>query len=730
VHKLKVSVVINTFDRPLELEKAIEALLQSNFIDFEIVIVCGPDDGSSERMVTSRFPQVRIARTPYRNLSVSRNVGIKNSIGQWIAFLDDDGIPEWNWLTELLNYAELNALDVCSGPLISRTGLDYQAISTFSDTNGDSKTFKHPNFKLDIQKFFEISGNHFPSVVGANFIIKREVLSAIGGYDEEYEYYLDETDLCIRAHQQGFKISHSPVGAVHHKWRAGVVRGENRVISNYFPILKNRAYFSLRHNQNKLSIIEIKANWEAFASNCKMQLNWHILNGDLEVSDLVEFESQKIEAWDRALIASLMPAKTQKYYWLNKYEIGLAQPSLATKLKREMILISCRGASPMGSGGIINAVKEYAKGLVELGYVVKILYCDPKALRISDEHVDFVSGLWWINIAESPTHLRNYNNYVNNSLNLENQELPDSVKFFQSQLVTWLKWQTIFSSSNLVITQSWDAEGFLINRVPNSFQHIVMAYTPALKVAELSMDKEEQGLLSMLWEYELATLNSADLVIADSKALSTLLRSIGCKTKIRVSHLGTEMSEVSDPKPGKYFLFVGNLDPRKGFDWLFATWRQAVDTENYFNLKIVGINQNAFFQYCRDQNIDTTVLPEICGTVTRQELSELYRDCIAIILPSRWESFGLPIIEALKYRRPFIASDNSALRELALETGAGELVEFGDVRALLASINKMNHQEQERPGDRVQGIVREKFSRSSAAKRLDAILVDFFGDNR
>jgi len=91
----KVSVIIPTHNRPELLKRAINSVLAQTYQDFEIIVV---DDGdiSAEDIVKS-FSDSRIRfirhETPHRGGSATRNTGIKNATGEFIAFLDDD--DEW-----------------------------------------------------------------------------------------------------------------------------------------------------------------------------------------------------------------------------------------------------------------------------------------------------------------------------------------------------------------------------------------------------------------------------------------------------------------------------------------------------------------------------------------------------------------------------------------------------------------------------------------------------------
>ena len=60
---------------------------------------------------------------------------------------------------------------------------------------------------------------------------------------------------------------------------------------------------------------------------------------------------------------------------------------------------------------------------------------------------------------------------------------------------------------------------------------------------------------------------------------------------------------------------------------------------------------------------------DVRGWVEQDELAELYRRAAALLLPSRFEGFGLPVLEAMASGTPVVLSDDPALREVAGDAG-------------------------------------------------------------
>jgi len=118
-----------------------------------------------------------------------------------------------------------------------------------------------------------------------------------------------------------------------------------------------------------------------------------------------------------------------------------------------------------------------------------------------------------------------------------------------------------------------------------------------------------------------------------------------------------------------YLLFVGAVQPRK--DPL-----AALDAAHAMGLPLVVVGpekDKALAAELRRRGAD------VRGAVPKTELAELYRRAAAVLLLSRFEGFGIPVLEAMASGTPVVLSDDPALREVAGDAGA-----YGPVAEALA----------------------------------------------
>jgi glycosyltransferase involved in cell wall biosynthesis len=129
------------------------------------------------------------------------------------------------------------------------------------------------------------------------------------------------------------------------------------------------------------------------------------------------------------------------------------------------------------------------------------------------------------------------------------------------------------------------------------------------------------------------------------------------------------------PAPARdrpYLLYVGTLEPRKNVPLLMDAWRE-VRKRHPIDLVLAGRRREDFPELPAESGL------ELRGLTAEEELPELYSGALAVVYPSYYEGFGLPVLEAMQCGAAVIASRDRAISEVAGD--AAILVDANDRRA-------------------------------------------------
>ena len=88
-----VSVIIPTYNRELTLSRALDSVFSQSYPITEVIVIDDGSTDSTESLVKNSYPQVNFLQQSNRGVSAARNLGIKQAVGSWLAFLDSD--DEW-----------------------------------------------------------------------------------------------------------------------------------------------------------------------------------------------------------------------------------------------------------------------------------------------------------------------------------------------------------------------------------------------------------------------------------------------------------------------------------------------------------------------------------------------------------------------------------------------------------------------------------------------------------
>jgi glycosyltransferase involved in cell wall biosynthesis len=204
----KVSVVVCVYNGERTIDACLASLKKLNYPNYEVIVV---NDGSTDgtRQIAESYDYIRLVNQENKGLSEARNVGIRASKGEIIAFTDADCMADPDWLSYLVARFRSSDFGAVGGPNLSPADDSWVA----------SCVAVSPGAPTHVLLDDEVA-EHIP---GCNMAFRRQALEAINGFDPIFRAAGDDVDVCWRLQNKGYKIGFSPAAVVWH-FRRNTIR--------------------------------------------------------------------------------------------------------------------------------------------------------------------------------------------------------------------------------------------------------------------------------------------------------------------------------------------------------------------------------------------------------------------------------------------------------------------------------------------------------------------------
>jgi glycogen(starch) synthase len=686
-----VSVVVNTYNRADSLRLALLGLEQLDYPIFEVVVVNGPSDDDTEEVLAQYAGRVKVARCEHRNLSESRNIGIRLSAGEIVAFIDDDAYPDPGWLDPITVAYDDPEVAAAGGPVYNFTGMTIQAWSSYVDSLGNA--WAEWSSAPDLTELISApASNVVPYTIGTNASFRRAVLAGIGGFDEEIDYYLDESDVCRRLIDSGYVVRTLDDGFVYHKFLPSSVRDKPDVVKDYYQVLKSKFYFALKHGTRHKSFFEVCEDLASFVQVAKHDVERAVSIGLLSVADQRKFESDSHKASNAAFEAFLYAKpRTRRPEWFgSNTEALLPFPTRRPRHEKLNVCYLTQEYPPTRVNGIGRVVHLLATGMADAGHVVHVLTRGEGGPR-----VDLEEGVWVHRLAivehappsdpKVPSHLWDYSATMCEELRRIHAHRPIDV----------------------VQAPNWDSEG-IAAELDGRFRVVIGLYTPLKTLTRVdrlfaeTLEGDDPTLRDMV-DLERYAYEHAGGILACGPAVMDEVETeyeivLDRRFVGLVPHGLADLTSGVKPaeRPGKVnVLFVGRLEARKGIDTLLECVDQLAQEFDDVVFTVVGDDSlpaaggttfrrafEASAKYARGR-------VQFTGPVDDDLLRSFYAGCDILVVPSRFESFGLILVEAMMFSKPVVASAVGGIGEVVADGESGILVPPGDVAELSAALAKL-----------------------------------------
>lgn len=184
------------------------------------------------------------------------------------------------------------------------------------------------------------------------------------------------------------------------------------------------------------------------------------------------------------------------------------------------------------------------------------------------------------------------------------------------------------------------------------------------------------------------------------------------------------------PRRPAQILFVGRIERRKGVDTLLDAFDQLLDDGLDANLTLAGPSEDPFFRAQFEagavQRPRLADAVRITGAVSDAELERLYAEADIVCVPSRYESHGIVLIEAMMFGKAIVTCDAGGIHEV-IEAGSDALSSTPeDASALASSLRRVLTDQTLRTklGAEARGTFERRFEVRGVACRMESFLAD------
>lgn len=242
---MKLSIVVPAYNEEALIGGCLNSILaemNGKNYDMEIIAVNNASTDKTKEIIAS-FPQVKLVDEPRKGLVKARRAGFLASTGELVANIDADTRMTPGWIDKVFEeFFKNSKLAALSGPHI------YYDIS--KKARAAVRTFYYAGFLTYLINRYILGVGSM--LQGGNFVVKRAAMEAIGGFNSDFDFWGEDTDLARRLVKIGsvkFTFDLPIYASGRRLERDGLARTGWRYTLNYFStIFFKKPYDTVKKN--------------------------------------------------------------------------------------------------------------------------------------------------------------------------------------------------------------------------------------------------------------------------------------------------------------------------------------------------------------------------------------------------------------------------------------------------------------------------------------------------
>lgn len=256
--KTVLSIIIVNYHTEKEILECLNSIIKSRIkLPFEIIIVDNNESDMFRAKLNNKFPAAHYIKTN-KNIGYgpANNIGARGAKGKYLFFLNPDTIVYQNAVTILLETLRTKKdIGIVAPLLLDKNKKTYSLqgtrqlgvkegiviLSFINKLFPNNHIFKN-YWMQDWSKKKNIEVDVIP---GTAFLIRKHIFEEVGGFDEQFFLFFEESDLCKRVRERGYIIMMIPDAKVIHIWGSSTKKQKPSFVNQKYQ--KSRLYYFKKH---------------------------------------------------------------------------------------------------------------------------------------------------------------------------------------------------------------------------------------------------------------------------------------------------------------------------------------------------------------------------------------------------------------------------------------------------------------------------------------------------
>lgn len=210
----KVSVIILNWNKLDYLKQCIEnAVKNTDYLNYEIIIFDNASIEKGTKEYLSSLPFTTVFGPVNLRFAKGNNEAIKYASGDYLLFLNNDTVPEYDWLSPMVQLIMDAPECGIVGSKLLYPDRTIQHIGMYIDFKGRRKCY-FKQYPEDIPE--AVTVRECELVSAACMLIKKSLFEKVGKFDERYIHGVEDVDLCLKVRELGYKILFCPKSVLIH----------------------------------------------------------------------------------------------------------------------------------------------------------------------------------------------------------------------------------------------------------------------------------------------------------------------------------------------------------------------------------------------------------------------------------------------------------------------------------------------------------------------------------